>query len=110
MNAPPPPRPRPKRCSPWFSALIGLLAFGAALVLIVGGIFTVQRYLAPGATRALDNKFGDQFLKTAVALIELHKVRYGKFRNRQVASSTFALGSTFSFLNQWLANFRFRTS
>ena len=26
-----------------------------------------------------DAKFGDQHLKTAIALIELHKVRYGKY-------------------------------
>src|SRR5215813_9328701 len=33
----------------------------------------------PGATKALDNQFGDQWLKTSVALLELHKVRYGKY-------------------------------
>ena len=36
-------------------------------------------YLEPGGGKALDNKFGDQPLKTAVALVELHKVRYGKY-------------------------------
>ncbi len=32
-----------------------------------------------GITRPIDNMFGDQHLKTAVALIELHKVRYGRY-------------------------------
>lgn len=27
----------------------------------------------------MDNKFGDQHFKTAVSLIELHKVRYGEY-------------------------------
>jgi hypothetical protein len=27
----------------------------------------------------MDNRFGDQHLKTAVALIELHKLRYGAY-------------------------------
>ena len=30
-------------------------------------------------TETMDNKFGDQHFKTAIALIELHKVRYGEY-------------------------------
>jgi len=37
------------------------------------------RFAAPAATKTLDNQFGDQHLKTAVALIELHKVRFGSY-------------------------------
>ncbi len=49
------------------------------MVLFVGGIFAVVYFGAPGGRKKLDNEFGDQHLKTAVALIELHKVRYGKY-------------------------------
>ena len=76
---PPPPRPRPKRLSPWLSALIGIAIFSGALTLVVGGAFLGIRYLAPTAMKAADNQFGDQWLKTSVALIELHKLRYGKY-------------------------------
>ena len=34
---------------------------------------------ASGITRPLDNKFGDQNLKSTVALLELHKIRYGRY-------------------------------
>jgi hypothetical protein len=45
-----------------------------------GGIFLLVHYItASGITRPFDNMFGDQYLKTTVALIELHKVRYGKY-------------------------------
>jgi len=42
------------------------------LIFFVGGIFAGVYYLAPGEGTALDSQFGDQHLKTAVALIELH--------------------------------------
>ena len=51
--------------------------------LAIGGVFAVRR-AATGIGRALhssglDNQFGDQWLKTAVAQIELHKLRYGHY-------------------------------
>jgi hypothetical protein len=49
------------------------------LGLLVGGVFAAHYYLEPAGAKALDNQFGDQWLKTSVALIELHKVRYGKY-------------------------------
>jgi len=42
------------------------------LVVFVGGIFAGVYYFAPGEGIALDSQYGDQHLKTAVALIELH--------------------------------------
>jgi len=39
----------------------------------------IHTLAASGITKGPDNMFGDQHLKTAVALIELHKVRYGKY-------------------------------
>ena len=48
-------------------------------MLIAVAIYSITHYIAPGGTKVLDNKFGDQWLKTSVALLELHKVRYGKY-------------------------------
>jgi hypothetical protein len=75
MSPPPPPRPRPKRRPPWFYALAGL----AGLAVFVGGIFAFIYVIAPGTGKAFDKQFGDQHLKTSIALIELHKLRYGKY-------------------------------
>ncbi len=48
-------------------------------MLVIGGVFGAYYFFAPAAARAVDNQFGDQHLKTTVALIELHKVRFGKY-------------------------------
>jgi hypothetical protein len=45
----------------------------------VGLVVLYQAIRHSGVTRPWDNMFGDQNLKTAVALIELHKVRYGRY-------------------------------
>lgn len=60
-------------------SLIFILIGVAALLLIVGTTLAVRSVIRSGITRGPDNLFGDQNLKTAVALIELHKVRYGKY-------------------------------
>jgi hypothetical protein len=75
MQVPPPPKPRPKRRSFAFIVLVGV----AVLVLIAGGILAVRSIIASGITKGPDKIFGDQHLKTAVALIEMHKVRFGKY-------------------------------
>ncbi len=46
----------------------------AAGILLVGAI-----HLSSGFAKSADQKFGDQNLKTAVALIELHKTRLGRY-------------------------------
>ena len=56
-------------------ALIGALVVVSA----VGFTLLIRSVIASGITKGPDNMFGDQNLKTAVALIELHKVRYGKY-------------------------------
>ena len=71
------------------------------MALFVGGIFAVVYFGAPGGRKMLDNEFGDQHLKTSVALIELHKVRYGRYPDSlsdlkftgQVGPDRFAEGS-----------------
>ena len=75
MIVPPPPRPRPKRRSPWLTALGSV----AAIALFVSAIFGIVYLVAPGGVKLLDNQFADQHLKTTIALLELHKVRYGKY-------------------------------
>ena len=53
---------------------------GLVVVLVFASLYVGYRAIvASGFTRGFDNVFGDQHLKTAVALIELHKVRYGKY-------------------------------
>lgn len=61
--------------------ILGLVA-GIFLILVVagiGGIMALRSVINSGATAGPDQMFGDQHLKTAVALVELHKVRYGHY-------------------------------
>ncbi len=54
-------------------------AFLLFLVVAALGFVFVKIIISSGITRGPDQVFGDQHLKTAVALIELHKVRYGHY-------------------------------
>lgn len=47
---------------------LSVMAFSAGAMLAQSGVFG-----------SIDNKFGDQHLKTAVALVELHKTRFGEY-------------------------------
>jgi hypothetical protein len=77
MSQPPPIRDGSQNRNAW---KIILAIFSSGVVLVAIGIFAIVHYLGTsGITRPLDNMFGDQFFKTTVALIELHKVRYGKY-------------------------------
>src|SRR5262245_46146404 len=55
----------------------------AVLIVCLLGMFgiglSIYRVLQSGVTRPMDNLFGDQHLKTVVALVELHKIRYGRY-------------------------------
>jgi len=75
MDVPPPPTPHPKRRTLVYIVLVS----AAAVLLIAGGILAVRSIIRSGITKGPDNLFGDQHLKTAVALIELHKLRFGKY-------------------------------
>ncbi len=75
MQQAPVSQPKKSRTWLWLLFLLGILP----LATIVGGFAIFHVIGASGITRAFDNKFGDQHLKTAVALIELHKVRFGKY-------------------------------
>ena len=58
--------------------LYGMIAF-VVLCAVLGVWMLIHAVLTSGITAGPDNMFGDQNLKTAVALIELHKVRFGKY-------------------------------
>ena len=76
QNENPPPLPHEKSRSGLWAFLIVCAVLGA---LLIGGVIAYRSIIASGITRGFDNKFGDQHLKTAVALIELHKVRFGRY-------------------------------
>src|SRR5258708_4554351 len=76
----PPPLPRGSLSGNARAWKIILALVCSVLVVSAVGIFAVVHFVgASGITRTFDNVFGDQHLKTAVALIELHKVRYGTY-------------------------------
>ncbi len=54
-------------------------AFLLLVVVAVLGFVFIKILISSGITRGPDKVFGDQYLKTAVALIELHKVRNGHY-------------------------------
>jgi hypothetical protein len=78
MNAPPPIASIPVQTKSHPKLIIGLVAVGI-LILFLVGYLVIHSIIASGITKGPDNMFGDQNLKTAVALIELNKVRYGKY-------------------------------
>lgn len=55
-----------------------ILSITAFVVLVAGGSIAMAVYES-GFWHGPDAKFGDQHLKTTVALIELHKTRYGQY-------------------------------
>ena len=79
MSQPPPFPPESRRSNT--RAVKIIIVVVCSLLLIGGlGLFLIIRYIgASGITRPLDNKFGDQNLKSTVALLELHKIRYGRY-------------------------------
>ena len=74
MNAPPLPENKKKKKR---ISVVTVLAIAA--ILAIGGVVAIRYILTTGITMGIDNKFGDQHLKTAVALLELHKARYGRY-------------------------------
>jgi hypothetical protein len=76
QNENPPPLPQEKSRSGLWAFLVVCAVLGA---LLIGGVIAYRSIIASGITRGFDNKFGDQHIKTAVALIELHKLRFGRY-------------------------------
>src|ERR1039457_7637454 len=76
----PPPFPSEPRTSSRRAAKIFITIVCSVVVLGAGCVFLIIHYVTvSGLTRSTDNQFGDQHLKTTVALLELHKVRYGRY-------------------------------
>ena len=73
----PPPLPDNKKKKKRISIFVTVLAIAA--ILTIGGVVAIRYILTTGITTDIDNKFGDQHLKTAVALLELHKARSGLY-------------------------------
>ena len=71
--------PAPNRFARRWVFLIIALVGVALVVSSVSIALLIRSVIESGITKGPDNMFGDQHLKTAVALIELHKVRYGKY-------------------------------
>jgi hypothetical protein len=79
MSQPPPllsePRSTSKRAAKIIIAVVcSVVVLGAVCIFLV-----IHYITASGITRPIDNMFGDQHLKTVVALVELHKTRYGRY-------------------------------
>jgi len=78
MTTPPPvPEVVPKRRKR--TKLIIVLVAGGIILAGVFAFFAIKAIIDSGITKGPDQMFGDQHLKTAVALIELHKTRYGEY-------------------------------
>jgi hypothetical protein len=79
MSAPPPLPLEPRRSGGRAPKLIVIAVCSAVLIgaICIGAL--VYYVSTSGITRPFDNMFGDQHLKTTIALLELHKTRYGHY-------------------------------
>ena len=59
--------------------LIVLILVGALVTVLGAGYLIMRTIQSSEFAHNNDNMFGDQDLKTLVALVELHKVRYGRY-------------------------------
>ena len=74
----PPPIPsvcKKKRLAPFIITGV-VVVFILVIISVVLGVRFISRH---GLTEPIDRKFGDQNLKSAVALLELHNIRFGKY-------------------------------
>lgn len=74
----PPPIPQPAKTGKGFFVVLSIVLVPCAILCLCVGFF-IHYIGTTGLTRPFDNQFGDQHLKTAVALIELHKTRFGRY-------------------------------
>jgi hypothetical protein len=79
MSTPPPLPPDARGTGSRAAKIIIIVVCSVVLVgaVCIGAL--VYYVSTSGITRPFDNKFGDQHLKTAIALLELHRVRYGRY-------------------------------
>ena len=65
--------------------VLGIVLGGLTIGIVVVSCFVIFVLHSPdgwSVTRGFDNMFGDQHLKTTVALLELYKLRHGSYPNR----------------------------
>ncbi|MHC4118412.1 MAG: hypothetical protein ACYSWO_13000 [Planctomycetota bacterium] len=74
----PPPIPPLRKNKRFVRYLIvgGVLLLVLMVFTVIVGIRFVSKH---GLTEPIDRKFGDQNLKSTVAMLELHKIRFGKY-------------------------------
>jgi hypothetical protein len=79
MSEPPPLRSESRRGGSRAAKIAIAVACSAVLigVICIGALLYYVR--TSGITRPFDNKFGDQHLKTTISLLELHRLRYGRY-------------------------------
>ncbi len=58
-----------------FWVFLGCIIF----IILCGGIYFGIKTIIDSGIKGPDHMFGDQHLKTSVALIELHKIRYAQY-------------------------------
>src|ERR1051325_7818077 len=76
----PPPIPSELRRSGRSAAKIVIIIVCTSILVGGGAIGGLVYYLTrSGLTRRFDKMFGDQHLTTSIALLELHKTRYGRY-------------------------------
>jgi hypothetical protein len=76
----PPPLPSESRRSGSRAAKIIITVVGSSVFIGALCIGAVVYYVSTsGITRPFDNMFGDQHLKTTISLLELHRLRYGRY-------------------------------
>jgi hypothetical protein len=56
-----------------------IILISVFLLVVVSIGFSALQIYKLGLWKGMDAQFGDQHLKTTVALVELHKVRYGRY-------------------------------
>ena len=79
MNTLPPIPPILARKRTSVISIVSIIGAGILILILLGYFFVHVKVGWFGITKSFDNMFGDQHLKTAVALIELNKVRYEKY-------------------------------
>lgn len=66
-----------RRTKIYLAVGIGVFAFFCVMATVL--VVSVGSFIRADPTEPMDRMFGDQHLKTSVALIELHKLRYGEY-------------------------------
>ena len=78
MNVPP-PLPEPDRERRNMRLVVVGITLAVVPVVVFGVVLAARAIVSSGITKGPDQMLGDQHLKTSVALVELHRTRYGEY-------------------------------